>query len=111
LIVSFFSQRLISGKGKIKKVKPIGYDDDNITMFKEIKASEFLVSDDHIQLLAKTSRIILDEERLINSPYTTDAFKECIGDIRVCGGGELRKILTWRKKILEDARKEKQEEA
>lgn len=87
----------------------MGYDDDNLTMFTEIKASEFLAADDPIQMLSKANSIILDEERFEQSPHTTDEFRECIRDIRVCGGGELRKVLNWRKKFLDEARKAKQE--
>lgn len=104
-----FSQRLVSGKGKLKKAKALGYDDDNLTMFKEVKASEFLSSGDPIQFLAKAGRLVLDEERFEQSQYTTEEFRECINDIRVCGGAELRKILNWRKRFLEEARQEKQE--
>jgi len=104
-------QRLISGKGKQKKVKALGYDDDNLSMFKELKASEFIASDDCIQLLAKANCMILDEERFETNKYTTDEFRAIIKDIRVAGGGELRKLLTWRKKIIEADRKEKHAEA
>ncbi|KAI6225123.1 Pre-rRNA processing protein FTSJ3 [Aphelenchoides fujianensis] len=102
--------RLLSGKGKIKKVKALGYDDGDVTLFHELKASDFLASTEHLQLLAKASCIVLDEERFEKSPYTTDEFRECIRDVRVCGGSELRKILTWRKKILEEIKKEKEAE-
>lgn len=85
----------------------MGYEDDNITMFTEVKASEFVKSDDPIQFLAKANSLLLDEEQYEQSPYTTDEFRECIRDIRVCGGGELRKILKWRKKIIEGVQKEK----
>ncbi|KAI6217499.1 putative rRNA methyltransferase [Aphelenchoides fujianensis] len=96
--------------GKIKKAKALGYDDGDVTLFHELKASDFLASTEHLQLLAKASCIVLDEERFEKSPYTTDEFRECIRDVRVCGGGELRKILTWRKKILEEIKKEKEAE-
>jgi hypothetical protein len=64
-------------------------------MFTEVKASEFLAADDPIQMLSKTNSIILDEERFEKSPLTTDELRECIRDIRVCGGGELRKVIFW----------------
>uniref|UniRef100_A0A1I7RXD8 Putative rRNA methyltransferase n=1 Tax=Bursaphelenchus xylophilus TaxID=6326 RepID=A0A1I7RXD8_BURXY len=99
-------QRLLSGD-KLKKVKAIGYDDDNITMFNVLKASEFFGTGDHMKLLEKASCIEIDDEKIANSPYTTDEVKDSLKDIRVCGGSELRKILQWRKKILNEWAKEK----
>lgn len=100
----------MSGKGKLKKAKASGYEDDNITMFKEVTASEFISSNDPVQFLAKANSLVLDEERYEQSPYTTDEFRECIRDIRVCGASELRKILSWRKKIISGIQKEKRKE-
>lgn len=100
----------MSGRGKLKKSKALGYDDDNITMFKEVKASEFIKSTDPIQFLAKANSMVLDEECYEQNPNTTDEFRECIQDIRVCGASELRKILNWRKKIISAIQKEKRKE-
>ncbi|KAI6206476.1 Ribosomal RNA methyltransferase RrmJ FtsJ and Spb1 domain containing protein [Aphelenchoides besseyi] len=102
--------RLLSGRGKIKKTKALGYEDGDVTLFKELKASEFINSAEHLQLLAKANCIVLDEEQFEQSKFTTPELRECLRDLRVCGGGELRKILTWRKKILEEIKKEKDAE-
>ncbi|CAD5223344.1 unnamed protein product [Bursaphelenchus okinawaensis] len=99
-------QRLLSGD-KLKKVKATGYEDDNITMFNVIKASEFFTTGDHMKLLEKASTIEIDDEKIEKNPLTTDEIKNNIKDIRVCGGAELRKIIQWRKKILNEWEKER----
>jgi AdoMet-dependent rRNA methyltransferase SPB1 len=92
---------------KEKKPRALGYDDDTLTLYHELKVSDFLNSSDYLLKLSKTSSIILDDEKIANSPHTTDEIRECIQDIKVCGPRELRNILAWRKKLLADINKEK----
>lgn len=106
LIFLFFSRRLLAGD-KLKKTKALGYDDGDITMFHQLKASDFIANSDPLLALEKASCIVLDDEKYENDPNMTDELKECIKDIRVCGGAELRKILQWRKKTLNAIAKEK----
>lgn len=77
-------------------------------MFREVTASEFIASTEQLQLLAKTNRIVLDDPKYEQSEHTTEELQQCFADIRVCGGGELRKILAWRKKLIEENKKEKE---
>ena len=99
--------RMLTTRKKIKKAKAEGYADDDITQFHELKASDFLHSSESLLLLSQASCIVIDSDEIDSSPYTTAEIRECIKDIKVCGPGELRNILAWRKKILSVIQKEK----
>lgn len=94
-------------KRKEKKARALGYDDDILTLYHELKVTDFMESSDYLLKLSKASSIILDDEKISTSPHTTDEIRECIKDIKVCGPRELRNLLSWRKKLISDMNKEK----
>lgn len=90
----------------MKKARPEGYEDGVISLYQECKASEFFETTDPLLMLSQANQIIIDSPIYENSPHTKNEIRECLKDIKVCGPGELRQILMWRRKILEDIKKE-----
>ncbi|KAI1729350.1 ftsJ-like methyltransferase domain-containing protein [Ditylenchus destructor] len=97
---------MLTTRKKDKKPKAEGYEDGDISLFHEVKASDFLRSHEALLLLTTASCITLDSDKYKESPHTNPEILECIKDIKVCGPSELRTILMWRKKINADLRKE-----
>ena len=95
-----------------------GYPEGDYTLFHTLKVSEFITSDNYLELLADASEVIFDDKGIENHPSTTDEIKECLKDIKVLGKREIRLVINWRKKLkkeIEEKRKanmpdEKQEE-
>lgn len=98
---------MLTSRRKEKKARALGYEDGDLALYHELNASEFVHDADYLMMLCKANRVVLDDEKLTNSPHTTDEVKECMKDIKVCGPRELRTILSWRKKILGDIVKER----
>jgi len=84
-----------------KKKKPEGYVDGEALIYRPIPASEFIRSSDHIDLLANTSKIILDEDWIVKNAITTQDIKDYCNDVKVLGKKEIKSLITWRK-ILRD---------
>lgn len=85
-----------------------GYKEGDYTLFHILNASDFIKSDNYLELLADASEIKLDDGKLTNHPSTTDEIKECLKDIKVLGKREIRWIISWRKllkKELDDEKK------
>ena len=79
-----------------------GYPEGDYTLFHTLQASEFIQSDNYLQLFAEASELVLDDSSLANHPTTTPEIKECMKDIKVLGKREIRLIINWRKKIKKE---------
>ncbi|KAL3098428.1 hypothetical protein niasHS_003781 [Heterodera schachtii] len=101
-------QRLLLHPGrKERKAKALGYGNDALLgQHSGLGATEFVTSKNALQLLSRASELVLDSERVLNSEHTTNEIKECLKDIKVCGPAELRSILKWRKKLVDEQKKE-----
>ena len=85
-----------------KKRQREGYPEGDYTLFHTLNASEFVSSENYLQLLSETSEVVLDDDFLKNHAATTKELKECLKDIKVLGKREIRLIINWRKKIKKE---------
>lgn len=85
--------------------KAEGYEDK---LYKETLLSEFMDSDDPLRLLAKTNKIIVDREELLDNPLTPKFLRSSFEDIQVLGKPDIRAILNWRRKVLAALEKQKE---
>jgi AdoMet-dependent rRNA methyltransferase SPB1 len=82
-----------------------GYDDDEVTFYKEMSAMEFVESQDPIQVLGTTSRITWTDEqsrKLRFKEATTKEIVACTDDLKVLGKKDFRNLLKWRLAVRED---------
>lgn len=79
-----------------------GYPEGDYTLFHSLKASEFINSDNYLNLLAQRNEVILDLPEIANHKETTTELKECLKDIKVLGKREIRNVISWRKKLKAD---------
>lgn len=94
---------------EIKKRKRDGYEDDNMTQFKEIPASEFINTTDPIAILGGMNRLSFEQPpngdvalaALDKMVETTEDIRHCCSDLRVLGRKEFRSLLRWRLKVRE----------
>merc|ERR1712200_273519 len=91
-----------------KKPSQQGYADGVTLLFKEAKASEFIMGEDPIRILNCANAISLDTPRIKNHPKTTKELKECLKDLKVLAMKDLRKIKKWRDILKEEFEKEAQ---
>lgn len=68
----------------------------------ELQASQFVSSPNPLILLGDASRLIFDTTDLDDNVHTTMEVRECAKDVKVCGPGEIRALLNWRKKVIAD---------
>lgn len=94
---------------EIKKRKRDGYEDGNMTQFKECPASEFIQTTDPIAILGGLNRLSFQQPpngdvalaALDKLPETTEEIRNCCKDLRVLGRKEFRNLLKWRLKVRE----------
>ncbi|KAG9234781.1 putative AdoMet-dependent rRNA methyltransferase SPB1 [Amylocarpus encephaloides] len=94
---------------EVKKRKRDGYEDDNMTQFKEVPASEFIQTTDPIAILGSLNRLSFEQPpngdvalaALDKLPETTQEIRDCCADLRVLGRKEFRNLLKWRLKVRE----------
>ncbi|KAE8450989.1 AdoMet-dependent rRNA methyltransferase spb1 [Mollisiaceae sp. DMI_Dod_QoI] len=94
---------------EVKKRKRDGYEDGNMTQFKEIPASEFIQTTDPIAILGGMNRLSFEQPpngdvalaALDKLPETTQEIRNCCADLRVLGRKEFRTLLRWRLKVRE----------
>ncbi|KUJ22200.1 uncharacterized protein LY89DRAFT_778498 [Mollisia scopiformis] len=94
---------------EVKKRKRDGYEDDNMTQFKEVPASEFIQTTDPIAILGSLNRLSFEQPpngdvalaALDKLPETTQEIRNCCADLRVLGRKEFRNLLRWRLKVRE----------
>lgn len=92
-----------------QKKKAEGYPEGDYTLYNKLKVSEFIASNNFIELLGKNNEIIFDDQKFENHPLTTREIKECCKDIKVLGKNDLKLLLNWRKKLKDYMEKEKNE--
>merc|ERR1712079_729815 len=76
-----------------------GYDDtatDKGFIFKEAKASDFIMGKDAVKILNECNSIVIDTPRIDKHKKTTDEIRACIKDIKVLGMKELRSLKKWK---------------
>ncbi|XP_054710443.1 pre-rRNA 2'-O-ribose RNA methyltransferase FTSJ3-like [Uloborus diversus] len=79
------------------KLKPEGYDDELI--YAQLKASDFIMCENHLERLSKCSEIIFDDDDIRDHTLTTEEIRQCCKDIKVLGKADLKSLLSWRKKL------------
>jgi AdoMet-dependent rRNA methyltransferase SPB1 len=93
----------------IKKRKRGGYEDNEMTQFKELPASEFINTTDPIAILGQYNKLTLEQASngdvalaaLNKLPETTDEIRLCCNDLKVLGRKEFKLLLRWRLKVRE----------
>ena len=93
---------LVNPEKKKKKTPAEGYESGVTLLFKQAKASEFIMGDKAIHLLNNCHEIVLDEARIRKHPKTTVEIVECCKDIKVLGMKELRALKKWREALRKD---------
>jgi len=94
-----------------------GYDDtatDKGFIFKEAKASDFIMGKNHVQILNECNSIVIDTPRINKHAKTTAEIRECLKDLKVLGMKELRALKKWKdslKKEFDELDADKSEEA
>ena len=109
------SRELINPEKK-KKPGSEGYHDGATMLYKEAKASEFIMGSAHIEILNTCNKIVLDAPRIVKHKRTTAEIKECLNDIKVLGMKEFRMLKKWRDALrkefeAEDEKNKDKEEA
>lgn len=79
-----------------KKPTSEGYGDGVTVLYKEAKASEFIMANEYIRILNEANKIIIDSPRIREHPRTTAEIQECLKDLKVLGMKELRNLKKWR---------------
>lgn len=87
-----------------------GYPEGDYTLFHTLNVSEFIASDNYLQLLSDASEIIFDDKKIESHASTTNEIKECLKDIKVLGKREIRLVIQWRKKLKKEIDEDKKEE-
>lgn len=98
---------------KQKKTKPEGYVEGDYTLFHPVDVTDFIKSENPIELLQQTSALVFDDDEVRDHEKTTNEVKECCKDIRVLNRKDLRLLLTWKKameEFCEERNKEKDED-
>ncbi|GAA5822201.1 hypothetical protein JCM11251_004891 [Rhodosporidiobolus azoricus] len=100
-----------------KRKQREGYDDGDMTLYKECRVMEFIKSHDPIGVLGLVNRMrFLEDEdkKLLKNPLTTDDIKTCLDDLKVLGKKDFKMLLKYRANVREDlgldVRAEKQED-
>jgi AdoMet-dependent rRNA methyltransferase SPB1 len=89
-----------------KKRKREGYEEGDWTQFHEVPASEFIQTQDPIQMLGSLNRLHFRQEgngdialaALDKLPETTEEVRACCEDLKVLGRKEFKLLLRWRLK-------------
>ncbi|GAA5863176.1 hypothetical protein JCM1840_002496 [Sporobolomyces johnsonii] len=88
-----------------KRKQREGYDDGDMTLYKECRVMEWIRSDDPIGVLGLVGRMRWSEaedKKLLKSPLTTAEIKECVDDLKVLGKKDFKMLLKYRLAIRED---------
>merc|ERR1712029_226682 len=107
-------KELVNPEKKKKKGHREGYDDGATMLYKEAKASDFIMGSDTIKILNESNAIVIDTPRIVKHPRTTVEIKECLKDLKVLGMKDLRLLKKWRdalKKEFESLDADQKEEA
>lgn len=82
-----------------QKAKAEGYPEGDYTLYHRVSVLDFIRCEDHLELLGQCSEVVLDNQEVLDHPSTTEEIKECCKDIKVLGRGDIKNLLTWRKKL------------
>lgn len=93
-----------------KKVKATGYEDNLGLLDFKLKASDFLKSKNHVELLSKSNQIVFDDQAYLDDPLTTEQIKEYCDDIKVLSRKEILELLKWQRSMRKKHVKEEVEE-
>ena len=107
---------ILNPEKKKKKAHREGYDDGATMLYKEAKASEFIMghNNETIRILNESNAIVIDTPRIEKHAKTTSEIKECLKDLKVLGMKDLRLLKKWRdalKKEFESLDADQKEEA
>eukprot|EP00092_Neocalanus_flemingeri_P040591 GFUD01044197.1.p1 GENE.GFUD01044197.1~~GFUD01044197.1.p1 ORF type:complete len:848 (+),score=318.53 GFUD01044197.1:44-2587(+) len=92
-------KEIINTEKKKKQRHREGYDDEATDvgfLFKEAKASDFIMGKDTVKILNECNSIVIDVPRIDKHKRTTDEVRECIKDLKVLGMKELRMVKKWK---------------
>ena len=87
---------------KQKRTKAEGYEDGNLTLFNKVKASDFMKSNKHMEMLSEANEVIIDSDEIMKHPLTTNEIKECCKDVKVLGRKDLLSLINWRRKVRKE---------
>ncbi|XP_075552617.1 pre-rRNA 2'-O-ribose RNA methyltransferase FTSJ3 [Dermacentor variabilis] len=96
-----------------QKPKAEGYPENDYTLYHTVPVMDFLKCENHLEVLGQCSEVVIDNDEVLAHPLTTQEIKECCKDIKVLGRGDIKNLLTWRKKLkawLEEKGKKEGEE-
>jgi len=105
---------IVNPEKKNKKNRE-GYEDGITALYKEAKASDFIMGKESVQILNECNSIVIDAPRIEKHKRTTDEIRECIKDLKVLGMKELRNLKKWKDALkkefdeLDDANKDNAE--
>ena len=95
-----------------------GYEAGVTLLYKEISATDFVRSEDAVQVLSDYNKIVFaadreEDQALLEHEKTDTEIKDCCADLRVLGKGDFRRLLRWRDavKSVVCAPEEEEEEA
>ncbi|XP_011499411.1 PREDICTED: pre-rRNA processing protein FTSJ3 [Ceratosolen solmsi marchali] len=91
---------------KQKKAKPLGYPENDYTLYHKLSVKDFIANVSGIDALQNISEIVIDDENILNHKKTTNEVIECCKDIKVLGRRELRLLLQWWKVLKDEFHKE-----
>lgn len=87
-----------------------GYADGDYTLHHKLSVDEFFEKENFLEMLATCHELILDNAQILNHPLTTKEIKACCSDIQVLGKKEVKSLLNWRKKLLEELKQDETRE-
>ncbi|GAA5882258.1 hypothetical protein JCM16303_002306 [Sporobolomyces ruberrimus] len=88
-----------------KRKQREGYEDGDMTLYKECRVMEWIRNDDPIGVLGLVGRMRWSEpedKKLLKSPLTTDEIKVCLDDLKVLGKKDFKMLLKYRTAVRED---------
>ncbi|GAA6042528.1 hypothetical protein JCM8097_004649 [Rhodosporidiobolus ruineniae] len=88
-----------------KRKQREGYDDGDMTLYKECRVMEWVRSNDPIGVLGLVNRMRWsddEDKKLLKNPLTTDEIKTCVEDLKVLGKKDFKMLLKYRVSIRED---------
>ncbi|XP_077995461.1 pre-rRNA 2'-O-ribose RNA methyltransferase FTSJ3-like [Glandiceps talaboti] len=85
---------------KQKKKSAEGYADGDYTLYHTKTVTDFLQSENPLDVLSSCNELKLDNKGVANHELTTIEIKQCFKDIKVLGKKDIRDLINWRKKML-----------
>ncbi|TNY21216.1 Spb1 C-terminal domain-containing protein [Rhodotorula diobovata] len=82
-----------------------GYDDGDMTLYKECRVMQWIRHPDPIGVLGMVTRMRFSEDedkKLLKNPLTTGEIKACLDDLKVLGKKDFKMLLKYRLAIRED---------